>query len=98
VDSKVKNRSMRASPVIFLQKICLQHNTRTIDLWFTILVGVGTNTILAVGAGMPAHIPDMFLLGCPTNSTSLDLLSSFLLSVLSAFDSVSCISCSLDSS
>jgi len=27
VDSKVKNRSIRASPVIFLQKICLWHNS-----------------------------------------------------------------------
>ena len=89
---------MRASPIIFLQKICLRCNTRTIDLWFTILVGVGTNIILAVGAGMLAYILDMFLLGCSTNSISLDLLSSFLLSVLLAFDSVSCISCSLDSS
>ena len=26
MDSKVKHKSMRISPVIFLQKICLQHN------------------------------------------------------------------------
>jgi len=43
------------------------------DLWFTISVGAGTNAILAIGTGVPAHILDMFYFGCPTDGTSLNL-------------------------
>jgi len=60
------------------------------NLWFT--TSVGTN------AGVPAHVPDMFCFGCSTNGVSLISLSSSLLPVLLASDSISGLSCSLDSS
>jgi len=72
--------------------------SRTIDLWFTTSVGAGADAILAIGTGVPACVPDMFCFGCPTDSALLDLLSFSLLSVLLTSDSVSCMSCSLDSS
>jgi len=66
----------------------------TIDLWFTTSVG----TVLAIGASVPALVPDMLCFGCPTDGVSLNSLSSSsLLPVSLASDSVSCISCSLDS-
>jgi len=68
------------------------------DLWFTTSVGVGADAILAIGASVPAHVLDMFCFGCPTNSASLNLLSSSSLPVLLASDSVSCMFCSSDSS
>ena len=71
----------------------------TIDLWFTTSVGAGAGAVLAIGTGVSACVPNMFCFGCPTNSMSLNLSSSSsLLSVSLAFDSVSCMSCSLDSS
>ena len=66
-------------------------------MWFTTSVGAGA--VLAIGAGVPACVPDIFCFGCPTDSASLNLSSSSSsLSVLLASDSVSCISCSLNSS
>ena len=70
--------------------------SRTIDLLFMISVGISADAIIVTGASVLAHVLNMFLFGCSTNSTSLNLLSSFLLFVLLAFDSVSCMSCSLD--
>jgi len=71
----------------------------TIDLWFTTSVGADAGAILAIGAGVPAYIPDIFCFGCPTDSASLNLSSSSsLLPVLLASDSVSCMSYSLNSS
>jgi len=71
----------------------------TIDLWFTTFVGADAGAILAIGAGVSARVLDIFCFGCPTDGASLNLLSSsFSLPVLLASDSVSCMSCSLDSS
>jgi len=68
-------------------------------LWFTTSVGAGAGAVLAIGAGVPACVPDIFCFGCPTDSASLNLSSSSSsLSVLLASDSVSCMSCSLNSS
>jgi len=69
----------------------------TIDLWFTISV-VGVDVILVVGAGVTTYVLDIFLFGCSIDGASLNLLSSSLSFILSASDSVSCMSCSLDSS
>jgi len=70
----------------------------TIDLWFTTFVGAGAGAVLAISAGVPAYVPDIFCFGCPTDSASLNSLSSSsLLSVLLASDSMSCMSCSSDS-
>jgi len=50
------------------------------ELWFT----------TSVGTGVPAHVLDIFLFGCPTDGASLNSLSSSsLLPVLLASDSVS---------
>jgi len=68
------------------------------DLWFTTSVGTGVDAILAIGASVSAHVLAMFCFGYPTNGVSLNLLSSSLLPVLLASDSVSCMSCSSDSS
>ena len=69
------------------------------DLWFTISVSADVDAILAIGAGVPACVPDIFCFSCPTDGVSLNLLSSSsLLSVLLASDSVSCMFCSSDSS
>jgi len=68
------------------------------DLWFTTSVGANTGAILAIGAGVPECVPDMFLFGCPTDSALLDSLSSSLLPVSLASDSVSCMFCPSDSS
>jgi len=70
----------------------------TINLWFTTSVGADAGTVLAIGAGVPAHVPDIFCFGCPTDGASLNSSSSSLLPVSLASDSVSCMSCSLDSS
>jgi len=67
-------------------------------LWFTTFVGAGADAILAIGAGVPARVLNMFHFGCSTDGALLNLSSSSLLPVLLASDSVSCISCSLDSS
>jgi len=68
------------------------------DLWFTISIGAGADAILVISAGVPACVPDIFCFDCPTDSASLNLLSSSLLFVLLASDSVSSLSYSLDSS
>ena len=71
----------------------------TIDLWFTTSVGADAGAILAIGAGVPACVLDMFCFGYPTNSVLLNLSSSSSsLPVSLASDSVSCMFCSLDSS
>jgi len=67
-------------------------------LWFITSVSVAAGAVLAIGAGVPALVPDMFCFGCPTDGTSLNSSSSSLLPVSLVSDSVSCISCSLDSS
>jgi len=68
------------------------------DLWFTTSIGADADAILVIGTGAPAHVLDMFCFGCPTDGASLNSLSSFSLPILLASDSVSCMSCSLDSS
>jgi len=68
------------------------------DLWFTTSVSAGTDAILVISTGIPAYVLDIFCFGCHTDSISLNSLSSSLLSVLLASDSVSGSSCSLDSS
>ena len=71
----------------------------TIDLWFITSVGADTGAVLAIGAGVPARVPDIFCFGCPTDGASLNSLSSSSsLPVSLASDSVSCMSCSSDSS
>jgi len=70
----------------------------TIDLWFTISVSADAGAILAIGAGVPAHVLDIFCFGCPTDGALLNSSSSSLLPVSLASDSVSCMFCSLDSS
>jgi len=70
----------------------------TIDLWFTTSAGADTGAVLAIGAGVPERVPDMFCFGCPTDGALLNSLSSSSLPVLLVSDSVSCISCSSDSS
>ena len=72
-------------------------DSRTMDLWFTTSIGASANAILVIGASVPTCVLDMFCFGCPTDGTSLILLSSFLLLVLLASDSVFCMSCSSDS-
>jgi len=68
-------------------------------LWFTTSVGADAGAVLAIGAGVPAHVPDIFYFGCPIDGASLNLLSSSSsLPVLLASDSMSCMSCSSDSS
>ena len=67
-------------------------------MWFTTSVGAAAGAVLAIGAGVPVLVLNMFYFGCPTDSASLNSSSSSLLPVSLAFDSVSCISCSLDSS
>ena len=61
----------------------------TIDLWFTTSVGAGTNAILVTSTGVPACVLDIFCFGCPTDSTSLNSLSSSSLPILLAFDFIS---------
>ena len=71
----------------------------TIDLWFTTSVGADAGAVLAIGAGVPACVLDIFCFGCPTDGASLNSLSSSSsLPVSLASDSVSYMSCSLDSS
>ena len=66
-------------------------------MWFTTSADANAGAILAISAGVPKHIPDMFLFGCSTDDTSLNLSSSSSLPVSLASNSVSCIFCSLDS-
>ena len=66
------------------------------DLWFTTSISANTGAILTISAGVPAHVLDMFCFGCPTNSALLNSLSSSLLPVLLASDSVSSSFCSLN--
>jgi len=68
------------------------------DLWFTTSVSASTDAILVIGASVPACVLDIFCFDCPTDSASLNLLSSSLLPVLLASDSVSSLSYSSDSS
>jgi len=70
----------------------------TIDLWFTTSAGADTGAVLAIGAGVSEHVPNMFCFGCPTDGASLNLSSSSSLPISLASDSVSCMSCSSDSS
>ena len=67
-------------------------------MWFTTSVGADAGAVLAISAGVPARVPDIFCFGCPTDGASLNSLSSFSLPILLASDSVSYMSCSLDSS
>jgi len=70
----------------------------TIDLWFATFVGADAGAVLGISAGVPAHVPDIFCFCYSTDGTLLNSLSSFSLPVLLAFDSMSCMSCSSDSS
>jgi len=70
----------------------------TIDLWFTTSVGADAGAGLAIGAGIPARVLDIFCFGCPTDGALLNSSSSSSLPILLASDSVSCMFYSLDSS
>jgi len=68
------------------------------NLWFTTSVGAGADAILAISVSVPAHVPDMFHFGCPTDDALLNSLSFSSLPVFLASDSMSCIFCYLNSS
>ena len=71
----------------------------TINLWFTTSVGADAGVVLAIGAGIPACVLDIFCFGCPTDGASFSLLSSSSsLPVSLASDFVFCMFCSLNSS